>query len=228
MACKLCNRFRDRLWQRSDAWERAHSNDSELWAEESDENRKLINLALVLERTDAAAAFRLHLEAAEARSVWSTQKIGWHYQTGTGVAADSVMALEYYHRAICAGSWMATLHYARLLAEVGRYDDCVSTLEQGVASDFVPAYFWLAWFRYERSKSRKVCEEVRSLLEYAASHGHPAANFKLARWMLFGKFGPRKIFAGVVLALRGASRWARETSDEQVILNYAEPTAGRG
>ena len=131
----------------------------------------MIQRAAKIEDTDPPAAFQLYLEAAEAGSTWSLEKIGWHYWTGTGVAADPQMALEYYHRAICGGSWMATIYYARLLSELGHHDDCERTLENGVASDFVPAYFWLAWFRYQQSKTTNVRREVRPLVEYAAEKG---------------------------------------------------------
>jgi hypothetical protein len=196
LRCKFVDRFWERFWEHSDAWEWAASNEIELWAEESDRNRELIDRAIAVEKTDPAATFRLCLEAAEEGSVWSMLRVGWHYWAGAGVAADLGRAQEYYHRAIRAGSWMATIYYARLLAIHGHYDDCESVLKDGVAADFVPAYFWLAWFRYERSKTREMCRKVRPLLEYAAGKGHPAAAQMLARWMLFGKFGLREILRG--------------------------------
>jgi TPR repeat protein len=160
------------------------------------------------EDTDPPSAFRLSLEAAEAGSIWSMEKVGWHYWTGTGVAADPRMALEYYHRACCNGSWMATIHYARLLEELGHHDDCERVLENGVESDFVPAYFWLAWCRYHRSKTTKVQREVRPLLEYAASRGHPEAKLLLARWMVHGGLGLGAVPRGFWLAVQGAISFA--------------------
>lgn len=103
---------------------------------------------------------------------------------------------------------MATIYYARLLSELGHYDDCERTLENGVASDFVPAYFWLAWFRYQQSKTTKVRREVRPLLEYAAIKGHPEAKLLLARWMVLGKLGLRDIPRGFRLAVQGAVSFA--------------------
>ena len=227
MSCKFCDRFWDWYWENSDAWERAHANESELWSEESDQNRELIQQASAIAKTDPAAAFRLYLEAAEAGSVLSIESVGWHYWSGTGVAADLGKAQEYYYRAVCAGSWMATLGYARLLAEVGRKDDCEIMLKDGVASGFVPAYFWLAWLRYERSKTRKVCEEVRPLMEYAAKQGHPGAKLKLEQWMIFGKFGLREIFGGIRLALQSAIQLARETPEDAEFQGTAAQMRGR-
>lgn len=104
---------------------------------------------------------------------------------------------------------MATIHYARLLTELGHHDACERTLENGVASDFVPAYYWLAWYRYQRSKTRKVRREVRPLLEYAAEKGHPEAKLLLARWMALGKLGLRNIPRGCRLVAQGAVSFIR-------------------
>lgn len=227
MTCRFCDRFFERFWGYSNAWERAQSNESELWSEESDQNRELIEQALAIRKTDPSGAFQRHVEAAEAGSVWSMQKVGWHYWTGTGVAADFGKALEYYYRAIRAGSWMATIDYARVLEELGHHDHYERVLEDGVGSDFVPAYFWLAWCRYERSKTRDMCREVRPMLEYAAGKGHPAAKRMLARWMLLGKFGLRDIPGGVKLALRFAIQWAREAPEDADFRRTADQAAGR-
>jgi TPR repeat protein len=205
LICKICDHFWNVVSARSDAWERAASNEDQLISEESDQSRDLIERAAEIEETDPSSAFQLYRQAAEAGSVWSLEKIGWHYWTGTGVAADPHLALEYYHRAICGGSWIATIHYARLLAELGHYDLSERTLENGVASDFVPAYYWLAWYRYERSETTKVCREVRPLLEYAAEKGHPRAKLLLARWMVLGKFGLRHIPRGFRLVVQAAA-----------------------
>lgn len=214
MPCKLCDRWHARLWEESDAWERAHSNESELWSEEPAENRALVDQAEAVKKTVPAAAFRLYLEAAEAGSAWAMEMVAFHYETGNVVAADLDKARDYYCRAIGAGSWMATIAYARFLAEQGDHDDCRRLLEDGVASDFVPAFFWLAWLRHKQCKARKMCREVRPLLEYAAGRGHPGAQVTLARWRVWGRFGLREIPAGIRSTLRMAFRAAREAEED--------------
>jgi hypothetical protein len=103
---------------------------------------------------------------------------------------------------------MATIYYARILAELGYFDDCESTLENGVASNFTPSFFWLAWFRYQRSRTGETRREVRSLLEYAAGKGHPEAKLLLARWLVLGKLGLGEIPRGVRLVVQGAMSFA--------------------
>lgn len=209
--CKFCDQFWEKFWGRSDDWERAHSNDRELWSKETDQTREIIKEATAMSETDPAA-LQLYLKAAEAGSVMSMTRVGWQYWTGTGTAPDLDEAQEYYRRAIRGGSWTATIHYARLLADLGHYDICDKVLEDGVAVGFVPAYFWLAWLRYKRSKTREVCREVRPMLEHAAKAGHPGARRKLAHWMLLGRFGPREIFRGVILNFRLAREYAGEAT----------------
>jgi hypothetical protein len=209
--CKFCERFWQRLWRHSDAWERAQSNDRELWSKESEQTLESLNAAAAMNETDPAA-LQLYLEAAEAGSVVAMGRVGWQYWTGTGTAPDLVKAEEYYRRAIEGGSWTATIHYARLLDELGHHDTCDQVLEDGVAAGFVPAHFWLAWLRYKRSKTRQACREVRPLLEHAARAGHPGAKRKLSQWMLFGRLGPLEILRGALWNLRLAREYAGEAA----------------
>lgn len=190
-------------WDQANGWEREHSNQDELWWTDSEWNRALIEKAQAWYDADPEAAFRLLLEAAEGGSAWAMESVAWHYDTGTVVAADFDRAADYYCRAICAGSWMATIGYARLLAEHGYFVECEKVLRDGVRLDFVPAYFWLARLRYERSPTRATCREIRPLLDYAADQGHPGAKQTLGRLMVMGKFG--------ILAIPRGLRLLRET-----------------
>lgn len=201
------------LWAESDAWETSAADQDELWSQESDENWELIQRAAQMDY-DEAAAFELHLQGANAGSVCCQQLVGWHYWTGTGVTADQYLAIQYYHSAICGGSWLATLHYAQLLYEVGEYDDCERVLSDGVKCGFVPSFYWLAWFRYERQSTRAVREEVRPLVEHAAKAGHPAAKFLLAHWMATGKLRLRDIPVGWSMAVQDAVAHGNRKANE--------------
>jgi TPR repeat protein len=217
LTCKLCEwlckwfcpeaeQSNASFWEESRVWEKSHSNESELWAATSDSNRELVDQAIALWDSDRQAAFEIYLEAAEAGCIWAMEIVGWHYDTGTVVTADFGQAQEYYYRALCAGSWMATIKYARLLAAHGHYDYCERVLEDGVRSDFIPAFFWLAWFRYKQSKRRKTCPAIRPMLEYAAEQGHPGAHWLLMRLRLQGKLGLREILSALREILDGSHR----------------------
>ncbi len=188
-------------WNESDDWERTHSNDDELWWKDSDRNRALIEEAYDRQDADPEGAFRMFVEAAEAGSPRAMETVGSYYETGTVVTADFDQAADHYYRAICAGSWMATIAYARLLAAHGDGDECEAMLRDGVELDFVPAYFWLAWLRYERTPTRATCRAIRPLLDYAANQGHPGAKKTLGTLMAKGKFGLLAIPRGLKLIL---------------------------
>jgi TPR repeat protein len=194
-----CDAIWQSHWNESDDWERTHSNDDELWWKDSDRNRALIDEAYTHLDADPERAFKLFVEAAEAGSPRALETVGSFYDTGTVVAADFDRAADHYHRAICAGSWMATIAYARLLAAHGDVDACEQVLHDGVELDFVPAYFWLAWLRYERAPTRATCRAIRPLLDYAADQGHPGAKNTLGRLMTKGKFGLLSIPRGLKL-----------------------------
>jgi TPR repeat protein len=193
----LCRDASRLLWAQTDSWESDHSNEWELWSADSDHNRDLMEQALLLDKTNPEASFKLRLEAAEAGCAWGMEFVGHHYETGTVVETDLGKAREYYHRAIVSGSWIATLKYARVLAEQDDVDGCEGVLEDGVEKDFVPACFWLAWYRYKRSPTGATAREIRPLLDRAVDAGHPAADVLLKRLMISGKLGIREIPKGM-------------------------------
>jgi hypothetical protein len=212
--CRICARLRGWLgiepeltcealweshWDQIHSWERTNSNYDELWWQDSERNRGLLDGAHALENSDPEAGIRMLVEAAEAGSAVAMESVAWHFHTGTVVAADFAVAADYYCRAICAGSWAATIGYARLLFWHGHFDDCESLLRDGVRLEFVPAYFWLAQFRYERSPTRATCHQIRPLLDYAVERGHPGAKLTLAKMMLKGRFGIFSIPRGFIL-----------------------------
>jgi TPR repeat protein len=187
------------LSDKSDAWERASSNEYELWALEPDQGR--FEQADAIGKSDPMAAFQIRLDLAQDGSVWAMLKVAWSYGFGQGeeVAPDFNLAVDWYIRAIQAGSWMATRDYAMLLAKHRYFADCEAVLQDGVEKDWVPAFFWLAWYRRQQSRSRTTYREIEPLLEYAARKGHPSAQMLFARFMATGKFGFRKIPRGLKL-----------------------------
>jgi TPR repeat protein len=209
VACRFC----DRLWEDFDRWDRAHSNERELWFADSEHSRALAEQAFDIREADPAAAFALFLEAADAGSATAMAAVAYSYHWGDPVAADFEKAHLYYVRAITAGSWIATLNYARLLNDHGYHTECDEVLEDGIACDFLPAYFWLAEVRYRRRPGRQACRDVRPLLERAAARGHPFARFRLAQMMITGKFGLREVPAGFAHLWRWAGHWANERDD---------------
>ena len=208
MTCKFCERYWESFWIRNDAWERKHSNENELFVNESEENWKLIQRAAELEDSDPEAAFQLYLKAADNGSLWCMWAVGTRYWTGTGVVADLGKADEYYRRAVAGGSWMARVNYARLLLELQRHEEAETVLEDGMDTGFPALHFWLAETRYDRCKSPEVVREVRPLLRHAAREGHLGAHLMLSRMMVTGKFGLLSIPRGMAMVVSRALQFA--------------------
>jgi TPR repeat protein len=210
----LCERYWARLWERSDAWERAHPYVTDGWMGETEENRALMDRAYDLWGSDPDAAFQLFVVAGEAGSAWALDVVARQYEEGGLVEADPEAAESHYRRAIEAGSWPATIDYARLLDALGRHGECDEVLEGGVACGFDPAFFWLARLRYKRRPTRKTARAVRPLLEHAAGKGHPMAEAILLKWMSLGRLGMRNIPAGIARGLRWAARMDRQDQED--------------
>lgn len=215
MRCVFCESCCEAFWKRTYEWERAHSNEGELWSEQSDDARQIIAGARALLDTDPEGALQLYRKAADAGSVWAMEKAGWFYDVGNGVPADFAQAQEYYYRALCAGSWMATIRYARLLERHGYDDYWPGVLEDGVRADFVPAYYWLAWFRCKHAKTAEERRAVRPLLEHAAAAGHPGAELLLVRSLLLGRFGIRGIPEGLRLYPKHVAKFFKDITERE-------------
>ena len=209
----------DALWTWTYAWEPAHSNAGSLSAEEPD--RDGVKRAIALSKSDPKAGFQSYLDLAERGSIWSMIAVAKAYRNGTGTMRDSALAEEWYRRAISAGSWIAARDYAQFLADQGNFAACEEVLIDGVEKGWTPAFFWLAWYRrHPRSKRPKDFREIRSLLEYAADRGHPAAQFLLASLMMIGRFGFREIRSGYRLHDEFDAKMeqrAKEAADRQAI-----------
>lgn len=194
-----CDAVRQSHWQQSDDWEWTHSNQDELRWRDTEPNRALIDEAFARQGAEPEAAFRLFEEAAAAGSPVAMTMAGSYHECGIAVTADLDRAADYYHRAICAGSWLATIRYARLLAAQGHVQESEDVLRDGVRLDFVPAFYWLAQLRYERAQTRAVCREIRPLLDHAAARGHPGAKQLIGTLMTKGKYGLLAIPKGLRL-----------------------------
>ena len=199
LAPKLTSGAGNCISDKSTAWEWVHSNDYELWEREPDTDR--LKQADALGVSDPAAAFEIYRDLAEQGSIRAMHQVAWQYGFGKGklVAPDYDLAADWYIKAISAGSWMATRYYAQFLAMHRHFAHCEAVLQDGVTNEWVPAFFWLAWYRHEQSRSRKTYREIEPLLGHAAQHGHPFARLLLARLMSTGKFGLRKIPRGIRL-----------------------------
>jgi hypothetical protein len=206
MKCRFCKWLCDwacgpehgraKFWSESRRWEMHESNTWDLWIADDEAVRAELDYASSIFDAQPSRAFQIRKNRAETGSAWAMYQAGWQLEYGHGVDQDITAAEHYYRQAINAGSWLSTLSLARLIFEHDISEEWASILEEGVESDFIPANFWLALFRYKRNRRRKTVFEVRPLMEKAASHGHPGARLTLAKWKMTKKFGFGEVWQG--------------------------------
>ena len=208
MKCRLCKllcnwlcgpefaKETDEFWSASRRWERDHSNQWDLWMADSQEVRQRNEHANEVFETDQRRAFEMRRELADKGSEWAMRAIGRQYELAQGVERDLAQAERYYYQALLAGSWMATLDLAKLLFDHRINEKWEGILENGAESNFIPAHFWLAWYRFKREPGMRAARKVSPLMEKAAEAGHPGARITLARWKAQGRLGLREMRQG--------------------------------
>lgn len=198
------------VWDHSYNWEGWAGGEVDFWWEQSDAEQLMV--VAKLSETDPVAAFQGYRALAEKGCVHAMIWLGNSYRYGLGTEPNFEKAYDSYSVAMAEGSWIATRDIAGLLFNNGNFAECEEILEEGIECDFIPAYFWLAWYRIQRSDTQDTFNTARPLLEHAAAAGHPHAEKYLAVLMVTGKFGIRKIPRGLKL-LRNA--WKRFTDYEE-------------
>lgn len=203
----------DRFWAYVYDWEHKFARDWEPWEEDEDlRNRGKKASALVA--TDPQQALAEFESLATQGFVWAMRWAGALHSGEQGVEQDLQKAEEYYYEALLGGSWMATLELSKLLNRNKINDRWECILEDGDGVGFLPASYWLGWYRYKRKPSRKTAREVRQLLEKAAVGGHPGARLQLAGWKAKGKLGLRNIPHGFRELGEVARRFSDGVSEE--------------
>ena len=179
---------------RSMAWDYQHTNDAAIWDAELD--KEALREAIDLAATSPEHAFEIWLALAGRGSVWSMVEVGRCFRQGIGVSPDVERSEDWYRRAAGRGSQRAMLRYSGLLRAREDYAACEAISRIDAEKHWAPAMFWLAWYRLKQSRTRDTYQGARPLLEEAASQGHPAAKWLLAKSMAHGRFGLRDILRG--------------------------------
>ncbi len=189
------------MWQKVNDWDQAEANRDELEARETDIQRgwKAIKL---YEKDYGSDALKIWRGLAEMGSVWSMIEVARCYEYGRGVTCDPAEAEDWYKRAFAGGSQEAMLKCAKAAARRGDFTACEAILTVGVNQGWVPAMFWMAWYRHKQPENRKLNRSTQRLLENAARRGHPAALFFLANFMVRGEFGALRVPLGCLLVAK--------------------------
>ena len=202
------------IWDHTYNWESWAGAEVDFWWEQPD-SEQLMAVAKLSE-TNSVAAFEGYRELAEKGCVYAMIWLGNCYRYGLGTEPNFDKAYDSYSLAIAQGSWIAARDIAGLLFDNGNFAECEEYLEEGIKSDFIPAYFWLARYRIARSNAQNTFNEARPLLEHAAAEGHPHAEKYLAALLATGKFGIRDIPRGIKLLRDAHKRFAQYEEADKV------------
>lgn len=212
------------VWDRNNGWESWATNAEDHWWDKPEAERLIA--VVDLWDSDPAAAFQSYKELADEGSIHAMIWLGHCYDRGHGTEASFDNAYDSYQRAIDAGSWIATLDKAALLFNHERFDECEACLKEGIECEFIPAFYWLAWYRIKRSKTLATYDSVKPLLTRAASEGHPQARGFLAISMMLGKFGWREIPLGIKKTREELSQFSKWRDENYNAGNGGTKSAG--
>ena len=215
--CAECDATVAAIWRNSDDWEYVETGYFDLLDREPEAVRTMLRKADDVILSNPEGAFAIYLELANSGSPIAAHLVGWSLDSGTGVARDQWQAMEWYCKALDAGSWSASVAYARILDQLGFFELCDEVLEDVVSAGLATARSWLARLRSSRSKGRRSELDTRLLLDLAVELGHPGAELYLAQLMAGGAFGLGSIYKGIRLFMACLERFEAGSIDDEIL-----------
>jgi len=187
---------RSLLWDNVRRFDQDTSNSFDLWDKLPEEVQDQYCEGYDLWDTDPEGAFALfELSAANGNPSAMIAEAAC-CERGNGTAKDGKRAKQFFRDAVEAGSWHATIHYARFLERAGDQELAYLTLEDGVDAEYTAAYFWLAWLLYKAEPNRRMAREVFSMVEHAVAKGHPGGRWLKAKLLFKGHMGVMRVAEG--------------------------------
>jgi TPR repeat protein len=211
--CRRCEAANAAMNKNAQAWLYAQLNTQAIWERELDHER--IRHAHSLAEGDPTRSFNEFLALSEQGSTWSMNCMGAAFETGAAAAPDAVQAEKWYLRAYDGGSDYGLLQLGRLYLSSQRYAKAEEVFRTGVERGFAPAMFYLARTYSMSAHWVQRREEALVLLEQGSAAGDPSAKKFLARAMLFGWFGARRIGEGVRRIVSLANDMNKLLTDEK-------------
>jgi len=98
--------------------------------------------ALYLEKR-YGAAYSIYEDLASDGVVWAYVRLGAMYRDGLGVPANVEKALQWFTKAIDAGSVEALFYAGRLLTDENRHSEALPLYQAAARQDYVPAIYRL-------------------------------------------------------------------------------------
>ncbi len=187
---------RELLWANVKRFDQDCGNSWKLWEKLPVDVQDQYNESHALKDSDPEKSFTLAELSASNGNPTAMIAAALCCEYGDGTSKDREKARKFYEGAVEAGSWPATIYYARFLDRIGDQEMAFATLEDGVDADYTAAFFWLAWLLYKHESSRKMARQVFPMVERAADRAHPGGRWLKAKLLIKGQMGVVRIAEG--------------------------------
>lgn len=143
---------------------------------------------------DAYAAFS---RLADAGNGWANLNLGWMNQQGLGRDVDLTQAEEHYLRAQGLAVPHAPYYLGSLYRQLKRYPEALENFERAAAAGNPSGAYWAYSMLHRGDEVARDSDKAGHYLQRAAELGHVFAKRDLAKRMIRGELGFRKITSGL-------------------------------
>jgi TPR repeat protein len=159
-------------------------------------------------------AFRKYSVLAEHGSATAQLRLGWMYETGTGVPLDVQLAERWYLKAASTDVPHAQYYLASLYRDAEQYQRAIEWFQRAAAQGYPPAFYALGKAYYFGAGVSQDREKAFEYFEEASRRGHLRAAANIARDMIAGRRGLRQVPLGVLRLLTVLSKGLRRAITE--------------
>lgn len=178
-------------------WEYGQADASEAW--DSEPNLEALRAAVAESERAPEEAFDRLLALAQEGSVVATVVVGEAYYWGIGTAVDPTEAENWLRKAYELGSRRGLLSYGRVAYRRHDWADAERIFRKGADAGWPEAKYRLADAMWHRAPGNDAPGEVWTLLEDAATAGHPFAREWHGVEMARGRHGLASVPRGLRL-----------------------------
>ena len=166
-----------------------------------DDTQLYLDAASLISQRRYKAAFGIYSELANRGYPACRAYAGWMLYEGVGVEKDRERAIDCFRQAAEEGSREGMFYLGRVLTAKGQHADAIPWYQEAAALRYPPALYRLGIAHLEGTGVVRNRGLGLELLQQAASAGNVLAKRKIAIEFISGRFGIRRVFAGLCLLL---------------------------
>ena len=167
------------------------------WSAEPDLDKLRHCKALL--QTDRLLALRGLEELADSGSIMSMLYLAHEHGHGALSSRNLEASINWYERAINAGSVLASFHLGLLYKGVGRFAEAFDAFKVGAEADLAASIYQLGRMYRDGLGVSKNLQEAQELWDRASVLGHPYAKRNVACFLISGRRGILNVPRGFLL-----------------------------